>query len=190
MWGFYALSELLCFPSGSAVKILPAVQETRVQSMGQEDPLEKGMATRSSILAWKIPWTEGPGWLQSIGLHRVGHDQSDLAHTAQHSELLKGVRGWGCEGACLQGWTASREDTLRSSVSRSPSASDSQHLTKHEINSEGRKVRRRWLFKDPTAKILELIVLVWYCCVARVQPLSRVFSHPQSKGSALEEENA
>ena len=45
-----------------------------VQSMGQEDPLEKGMATHSSILAWRIPWTEEPGELQSMGLQRVGHD--------------------------------------------------------------------------------------------------------------------
>ena len=49
------------------VKNLPAVQETRVQSLGQEDPLEKEMATRSSILAWKISWTEEPGGLQSMG---------------------------------------------------------------------------------------------------------------------------
>ena len=48
--------------------------ETRVQSMGQEDPLEKGMATHSSILAWRIEWIEGPGGLQSMGLKRVGHD--------------------------------------------------------------------------------------------------------------------
>ena len=47
------------------VKNLPAMQETRVQSLGQEDPLEKGMATHSSILAWKIPWTEEPGRAQS-----------------------------------------------------------------------------------------------------------------------------
>ena len=56
------------------VKNLPAVQETQVQSLGQEDPLEKGMATYSSVLAWKIPWTQEPGGLQSMGLHRVGHD--------------------------------------------------------------------------------------------------------------------
>ena len=49
------------------VKNLPAVQETWVQSLGQEDPLEKGMATHSSILAWRIPWTEEPGGLQSMG---------------------------------------------------------------------------------------------------------------------------
>jgi len=48
--------------------------ETWVQSLGQEDPLEKEMATHSSILAWKIPWTEEPGGLQSMGSQKVGHD--------------------------------------------------------------------------------------------------------------------
>ena len=56
------------------VKNLPALWETWVQSIGQEDPLEKEMATHSSILAWRIPRTEEPGRLQSIGLQRVGHD--------------------------------------------------------------------------------------------------------------------
>ena len=56
------------------VKNPPAMQETQVQSLGQEDPPEKGMATQSSILAWRIPWTEEPGGLQSMGLQRVGHD--------------------------------------------------------------------------------------------------------------------
>ena len=56
------------------VKHLPAIQETRVLSLGQEDPLEEEMATHSSTLAWKIPWTEEPGRLQSMGLQRVGHD--------------------------------------------------------------------------------------------------------------------
>ena len=56
------------------VKNLPAMQETWVQSLGQEDPLEKGMATHSSILAWRTPWTEEPGGLQSLGSQRVGHD--------------------------------------------------------------------------------------------------------------------
>jgi len=56
------------------VKNLPAMQETWVQSLGQGDPLEKGMATHSSILAWKMPWTEEPGGLRSIALQRVGHD--------------------------------------------------------------------------------------------------------------------
>ena len=56
------------------VKNLPVVWETQVQSLSQEDPLEKGMATHSSILAWRIPWTEKPGGLQSMGLQGVGHD--------------------------------------------------------------------------------------------------------------------
>ena len=56
------------------VKNLPAMRETRVQSLGWEDPLEKGMATHSSILAWRIPWTEEPGRQQSMGLQRVGRD--------------------------------------------------------------------------------------------------------------------
>ena len=56
------------------VKHLPTMEETQVQSLGQEDPLEKEMATHSSTLAWKIPWTEEPGRLQSVGSQRVGHD--------------------------------------------------------------------------------------------------------------------
>ena len=56
------------------VKRLPAMRETWVQSLGQEDLLEKEMATRSTILAWKIPWTEETGGLQSMGSLRVGHD--------------------------------------------------------------------------------------------------------------------
>ena len=57
------------------VKNLPAMQETKVPFLGQEDPLEKGMAIHSSILAWKIPWTEEPGRLQSMGSQRAGHDR-------------------------------------------------------------------------------------------------------------------
>ena len=58
----------------TVVRNLPALKETWVQSLGWEDPLEEGMATHSSILAWRIPWTEGPGGLQSMGSQRVGHD--------------------------------------------------------------------------------------------------------------------
>ena len=64
----------LGFPSGAVVKHHLPMQETRVQSLGQEDPLEKEIATHSSILAWEIPWTEEPGGLQSMGTQRVGHD--------------------------------------------------------------------------------------------------------------------
>ena len=56
------------------VKNPPAMQETQVQSLGWEDPLEKGMGTHSSILAWRIPWTEEPGGLQSVGSQRVAHN--------------------------------------------------------------------------------------------------------------------
>ena len=56
------------------VKNLPAMQEMGVQSLDWEDALEKGMATHSGILAWRIPWAEKPGGLQSMGLQRVGHD--------------------------------------------------------------------------------------------------------------------
>ena len=56
------------------MKNLPAMQETQVRSLGREDSLEKEMATHSRIFAWRIPWTEEPGRLQSIGLHRVGHN--------------------------------------------------------------------------------------------------------------------
>ena len=56
------------------VKHLPGMRETWVRSLGQEDPLEKEMATHSSTLAWRIPWREEPGRLQSMGLQRVGHN--------------------------------------------------------------------------------------------------------------------
>ena len=63
------------------VKNLPAVLKTGVQSLGQEDTLEKGMATHSSILAWRIPWTEEPGGQQSMGSQRVGHDLVTNTHS-------------------------------------------------------------------------------------------------------------
>ena len=56
------------------LKRLPGMRETRVRSLGREDPLEKEMATHSSTLAWRIPWREEPGRLQSMGSQRVGHD--------------------------------------------------------------------------------------------------------------------
>ena len=63
---------------------LPAVQETQVRFLGQEDPLEKEMATRSSILAWRIPWTEDPGRLQSTGVTKSQTRLSD-SHTHTHT---------------------------------------------------------------------------------------------------------
>ena len=75
---FWFFLGYVCFIGASLVaqivKILPAKQETRVQSLGQGDPLGKGMATHSSILAWRISWTEDPGGLQSLGSQRVRHN--------------------------------------------------------------------------------------------------------------------
>ena len=64
----------LSFPGAQTVKRLSTMRETWVRSLGQEDPLEKEMAIHSSTIAWKIPWTEEPGRLQSMGLQRVGHN--------------------------------------------------------------------------------------------------------------------
>ena len=68
IWGQIQLSYT------QTVKRLPTMRETQVQLLGREDPLEKEMATHSSTLAWKIPWTEDPGRLQSMGSQRVRHD--------------------------------------------------------------------------------------------------------------------
>ena len=71
MWG---LEQDLETPHGSVLKNLPAIQETQVRSLGREDPLEKEMATHSSILAWRIPWTEEPGGIQSVESPRVKYN--------------------------------------------------------------------------------------------------------------------
>ena len=67
------------------VKNPPAIRETWVRSLGWEDTLEKGMVTHSSMLAWRIPWTEKPGGLQSMGSKRVGHDSHTHTHTHTHT---------------------------------------------------------------------------------------------------------
>ena len=77
MFSFLTYVKLTNFLSSLVahmVKNLPAMQETWVRSLDQEDPLEKGMATHSSILAWRIPWTEEPGGLQCIGSQTGGHN--------------------------------------------------------------------------------------------------------------------
>ena len=78
------------------VKKLPAMQDTQVWSLGQEDPLEKGMTTHSTILAWRIPWTVEPSGLQSMGSQRVGHDWETFTYFQSpffidgHTDLREG----------------------------------------------------------------------------------------------------
>ena len=71
---FIAASFVIASLAAQMVKNLPVMQETQVQSLGREDPLENGKVTHSSILAWRIPWTEEPGGLQSMGSQRIRHD--------------------------------------------------------------------------------------------------------------------
>ena len=84
----------MSFPDSSVVKNLPAVQETQVQSLGWDDPLEEEMTTHSNNLAWEIPWTEDPGELQSMGSQRVQCDQeteqqhfTDICIYTQHIHI-------------------------------------------------------------------------------------------------------
>ena len=83
-------TEWLYFLLAHVVKNLPAMRETQVRSLRREDPLEKGMATHSSILVWRIPWTKEPGKLQSMGLQRVRHDWASNIY--QFSVTQKGLR--------------------------------------------------------------------------------------------------
>ena len=78
------------------LKRLPAMRETQVQSLGQEDPLEKEMATHSSILAWRIPWTGEPARLQSTGLQRVGHDWATSLHSLVENDMEVSFMGICC----------------------------------------------------------------------------------------------
>ena len=86
------------FPGGLDGKDLPAMQETQVQSLGQEDPLEKGMTTHSSIPAWRIPWTEEPGELQCMG-----SQESDTSAQLNYHQRICGPH------LLASGWTVSRE---------------------------------------------------------------------------------
>ena len=89
------------------VKNLPAVQETWVQSLGQEDPLEKGMANHPSVLAWEIPWTEEPSGLQSMGSQTVGHDWPTNTFTFQVLSTLITFR-WDCMVSEVRTFTPDR----------------------------------------------------------------------------------
>ena len=83
-WNWKKNKSVSCFPGGSVVKKPPAMQktqETQIWSLGREDPLEEAMESHSCILAWRIPWTEEPGGLQSMESQRTGHNWSDWAST-------------------------------------------------------------------------------------------------------------
>ena len=87
------------FPVAQTVKNLPATHETWVQSLGQENPLKKGMTVHSSILAWRIPWREEPGRLQDVGSQRVGHDWATnttylLLYTWELPRQTKWINKW------------------------------------------------------------------------------------------------
>ena len=99
-------SHRLGFPGGSDGKILPAMQETCIRSLGWEDPLQEGMATHSSILAWRILWTEEPGELQSRGLQRVG-----LGWATKHS-IAKGEALYSRQKQALELTTAQITNSL------------------------------------------------------------------------------
>ena len=93
------------FPGGSVVKNLPAMQEMQVRPLDREDPLEKEMASHSSILAWEIPWTEESGGLQSMGSQRVRHDL--VTKQQQQYVCMHVICNWRvC--VCIWGWK--RED--------------------------------------------------------------------------------
>ena len=95
------------FPVALVVKNPPAsAQGIRDASLipGREDPLQKGIAAHSSILAWRIPWTEEPGRLESIGSKRVGHDRSDLTHTQRTQRAPKRFLTKLCNFAFCRGW--------------------------------------------------------------------------------------
>ena len=92
----FTMAFSMVFWSSPVVKNLPAMQETWVQSLGRKDPLEKEMATHSSILAWEIPWTEEPSRLQSMGSQIIGHDYA-TEHTHSHNSFslwLSLVKSW------------------------------------------------------------------------------------------------
>ena len=89
------------------VKNLPASAgdiKACIQSLGQEDPLEEGMATHSSIPAWRIPWTDEPGQLQSIGSQRVRHDWSNLAGMHTYTQFIKGISDFGVRQMGFWSW--------------------------------------------------------------------------------------
>ena len=89
------------------IKNLPAVQETQVWSLGQKDPLEQGMATHSSFLAWKIPWTEEPGGLQSP----MGHKELDMTEATYFANKGPSSQGYGFSSSHVWMWELDCEES-------------------------------------------------------------------------------
>ena len=114
MWKLGKYLTNRAFLVAQMVKNLPAMQKTQAWSLGWENPLEKGMATHSSILAWRIPWTEEPGGLQFMRLQRGGHDWGTNTFTLRRASShqmeiqLRGlegaVRDWGEKAAASWEW--------------------------------------------------------------------------------------
>ena len=119
------------------------MQETWVWSLGWEDPLEKGMITHSSILAWEIPWTEQPGWLQSIGLQRVGHywatkhthTHTHHTHTHTHTHIYRKRKKKTELGADLVFFYQTRNHTLSSNPHNLHVWHHWESVCMHECNS-------------------------------------------------------
>ena len=126
---------MLGFPGGTVVRCPPAMQEAQVWSLGQEGPLKEGMATHSSILARRIPWTEEPAGLQSVGLQRVRHNWSDCTRMrtvwavgVRHSDSVFYVCTWlpsgptgkeptyQCRRQEMQVWSLGWEDPLQKEI--------------------------------------------------------------------------
>ena len=112
-WFWWKVLTLLGFLAGSALKEFAAMQETQVRSLSQEDSLEKGMTTHSSILVWEIPWMEEPGGLQSMGSYRVRHDWVTNTYLLSHLEVLTWSLIFSWLFSCLFNWMVS---TLREKV--------------------------------------------------------------------------
>ena len=123
-------------PGGSVVKSLPAMQEMQVQSLGGEDPLEEGTATHSSILAWRISWTEDPGRLQSTGSQRVRQDWSNGTYTHQERCNFGNdphLKGWFLELPLQFATGSSSASSFNVYKSRSSSVSRLRGITKDQI---------------------------------------------------------
>ena len=129
LWAQWALSSLVA----QMVKNLPAMLETQVWSPGEEDTLEKGMATHCNILVWRISWTEEPGGLQSMRLQRVRHDRETFTASLMSHVFPK------VHENCLHGWTSSSAHSLSIYLLRTVSvlgAADRRWVNKTQNRSQ------------------------------------------------------